>query len=337
MDAMMNRLGLQKKQLIIANIKVGIQAVKVAGEATKLAGEAAPVGYAIAAGADLAEGVLEVSAKVVEVAEMEKAWREYKKALDNPKSRKALRQTMRSNPTLSKYAMAWGAVEDGNPIAKEAMRRCGLNERTLAQPETNVGKVVEYLEMIYADDPVLLRAVPIKDDWHPGDVEFTFRSFLKFYRAALKDAKLADFDSSGLSGALGGYETAAENFAEEILKATKANADAVVANQKALEEASKAFRDAKEKWEKDGKTGDSPEYIKPDVIEMIEPDPAVYTRATDSATTCMQAFGRVKPLDTKGEAHSSFKSYVEAMEARACSARDQFDGAWDRQEWVAAV
>lgn len=335
MDAMMNRLGLQKKQVIIANIKVGIQAVKVAGEATKLAGQAAPVGFAISAGADLAESVLEVSAKVVEVIEMESAWRDYKKALENPKSRKAIRQTMRSNPTLSKYAMAWGAVEDGNPIAKEAMRRCGLNERTLAQPETNVGKVVEYLEMIYADDPVLLRAVPIKDDWHPGDIEFTFRSFLKFYRAALKDAKLAECDTSGPSGALGGYETAAEAFAQEILDTTKTNSEAVIANQKAMELASKTFRDAKAQWEKDGKQGDGPDYVKPERIAMIEPDAAVYTRATDAATVCMQAFGRIKPLDTSGEVHASFKTYAEAMEAKACIARDQFDGAWERQEWTA--
>lgn len=336
MDAMMNRLGLQKKQLIIANIKVGIQAVKVAGEATKLAGEAAPVGYAISAGADLAESVLEVSAKVVEVAQMEKAWREYKKALENPKSRKAIRQTMRSNPTLSKYAMAWGAVEDGNPIAQEAMRRCGLNARTLAQPETNVGKVVEYLEMIYADDPVLLRAVPVTDKWHPGDIEFTFRNFLKFCQAAVKEADLAELDTSGLSGALGGYETAAEAFAEEILKVTKANADAVVANQKAVEEARKAYRAAKAEWEKGGKEGEEPDYDAPEETRMQDPEPAVYARATDAATTCMQAFGRVKPMGTDGAPHASFKTYAEAMEAKACIARDQFDGAWERQEWLPA-
>ncbi|MEM1427827.1 MAG: hypothetical protein AAGG09_00035 [Pseudomonadota bacterium] len=336
MDAMMNRLGLQKKQVIIANIKVGIQAVKVAGEATKLAGQAAPVGYAVAAGADLAESVLEVSAKVVEIAEMEKAWKDYKKALENPQNRKAIRQTMRSNPTLSKYAMAWGAVEDGNAIAKEAMRRCGLNARTLAQPETNVNKVVEYLEMIYADDPVLLRAVPVSDKWHPGDIEFEFRSFLKFYRAAVTDAKLAEFDYSGVSGALGGYETAAEAFAAEILRATKANAAAVVENEKRQTEASTKFRSDKEEWEKAGKTGEEPDYEKPDLVAIIEPDRAIYIRAVDSATTCMQAFGRLKPLNADGEAHASFQTYADAMEAKASIARNGFDGTWDKQEWMPA-
>lgn len=335
MDAMMNRLGLQKKQTIIANIKVGIHAVKVAGEATKLAGEAAPVGFAISAGADLAESVLEVSAKVVEVVEMEKAWRDYKKALDNPKSRKAIRQTMRSNPTLSKYAMAWGAVEDGNPIAKEAMRRCGLNERTLAQAETNVDKVVEYLEMIYADDPVLLRAVPVTDKWHPGDIEFTFRSFLKFYRAATKDAKLAAFDFSGLSGALGGYETTAEAFASEILRATEANAAAVLSNDKAMEDARKAYQTAKDAWKAAGGEGESPDFTAPEVAPMTAPDPAVYSAATDAALVCMQAFGRLAPLDTSGEVHASFKTYAEAMEAKASIARTAFDGTWDRKEWEA--
>ncbi len=337
MDAMLNRLGLQKKQLVIANIKVGIQAVKVAGEATKLAGEAAPVGYAVAAGADLAESVLEVSVKVVEVAEMEKAWKDYKKALENPKNRKAIRAAMRSNPTLSKYAMAWGAVEDGNAVAKEAMRRCGLNARTLAQPETNVNKVVEYLEMIYADDPVLLRAVPVTDKWHPGDIEFEFRSFLKFYRAAIADAKLAEFDYSGVSGALGGYETCAEAFAAEILRVTKANSDAVVENEKRQKEASAKFRSAKETWEKDGKKGSAPDYEEPELVAILQPDQAIYIRAVDAATTCMQAFGRIKPLNTDSEAHESFKTYTDAMEAKASIARNSFDGTWDKQEWMPAT
>lgn len=340
-DAMLNRYGLQKKQVIQANIKVAIQAVKVAGEATKLAGEAAPVGFVVSAAADLAESVMEVSAKVVEVAEMQRAWVKYKKALENPQDRKAAREAMRSNPTLAKYAMAWGAVEDNNPMAKEAMRRCGLNEKTLAQRETNVGAVVEYLEMIYKDDPVLLRAVPINDKWYPGDPEVSFRSWQKFLQAALTKAKpaLKKLDVSGVSGSLGNYETAGEALIEAIKDAQEKNTKIALDNAKADREAREKFRSLYKEYEEKKKTDESleaPAFTEVVPTPYVEPEPALYRAAVDAATAGMVAFGKLKPLTDKGEPHTSFKTYCSAMEAKLRIARDGLDKSWDAREWLPA-
>jgi hypothetical protein len=100
--------------------------------------------------------------------------------------------------------MAYGALHDGNAIAREAMRRCNITEATLVQPETNVDKLVEYLETLYSDDPVIVKAVPVKNDWYPGEVELSYSSFSRFFYKATQDAnpKLGNNDVTAIKGAL---------------------------------------------------------------------------------------------------------------------------------------
>jgi hypothetical protein len=188
LDAMMSRYNLEGKQNIIADIKVGVKAVKVAGQATALS-PAAPIGLAISAGADVAEAAIDLGVAIADNVQAAQAWKIYKDALANPQNRKLARQALRKNPTLSKYAMAYGAVVEGNAMAKMAMNRCGLNDRTLAQADTNVSKVVDYLEQMYDQDPVIMHAVGIDNDWHPGDIELTYDSFCLFYLKATSKAK----------------------------------------------------------------------------------------------------------------------------------------------------
>lgn len=339
-DAIFNRYGLQKKQTIMANIKVALDAVKVAGEATKLAGQAAPAGFVITAAADSAEALMEVSAKVVEVAEMNKAWAVYKKALANPQDRKLAREAMRRNPTLSKYAMAWGAVEDGNPIAKECMRRCGLNERTLAQSNLQVGAVVDYLQTIYKEDPELLRSVVDEEKWHPGEVDFSFRSFLRFYQAAVKDAGLQAFDFSGVSAAMSAYEEAAEAFRAAQVDAQRENARIVKENAAALSAARKQRQADRKKHDQDRKAGKKPPalpaYADPDPMPYVEVEPTLMTAAVNAAGQAMVALGRLKPKTADGGVHTSFARYADAMAARARLARDDLDAEWEKQEWLPA-
>lgn len=304
LDAMMNRYGLEKKQTLQANINVAIDAIRVCGEACKLAGEAAPVGFVVVAAADTAAASFEVACEIFEIAQMEMAWRDYKKALANPKDRKAIRQTLRSNPTLAKYAMAYGAVEDNNPIAQEAMRRCGLNERTLAQRETNVGKVVEYLETVYRDDPVLLRAVPPKDAWHPsGEPQLTFRSWIAYYTAATTKAepKLAKSDVSKINALLDALSTANEAFETAVLEAKEAN------KSKSAEE-----------------LADAPEM----------PDPAVLSTAKSTAEKVRVAFSAFKSVGEDEKPHEEMARYVDAMSAKAKIQMDSIDKITTTQVWL---
>ncbi|MGF1445450.1 MAG: hypothetical protein ACFBRM_04545 [Pikeienuella sp.] len=347
MDAVLNRYGLQTQQVIRANIRVAIHAVKVAGEACKLAGEAAPAGYVVAAAADLAEASLDAAITVMDAAEMEKAWRDYKKALENPKDRKAIRKAMRSNPTLAKYAMAWGAVEDGNAIAQECMRRCGLNQLTLAQRETNVAQVVDYLEMVYKDDPVVLRAVPVKDDWHPGEMTVSFRGFMKFYRAAMTkaDPALKSLDVSAISGGLASYDAAGEALTQAIKDALDQNLKIVEENAKADQQARLEFRQKYEEFETEQKrqleagetvTVKAPVFEEPEPKPMIEVAPALYQAAVTAATETMGAFASLQPMTNANpsERHESFANYCETMEAKLRIARDGFDKTWREQGWL---
>lgn len=104
----------------------------------------------------------------------------------DPDNRKKVRAALRSNATLAKYALAWAATEARDPLAREAMRKCGLSDAVLADEDTNAQAVVEYLETLYDKDPVVLKASPVPSRWWPGKPELSARSWIKFLAAAEK-------------------------------------------------------------------------------------------------------------------------------------------------------
>ncbi|MEM6739028.1 MAG: hypothetical protein AAF646_02860 [Pseudomonadota bacterium] len=210
-DAMLNRKGLQTKQTMLAGIQVALDAAKVVAEVLALT-PAAPAAPIVKASIDVAEAAIELGDLIGTEAQLAAAWKIYQRAKDNPEDRYEARKAMRENPTLAKYAMAYASLQ-GDPIAVEGMRRCGLSKVTLANPETNVDKVVTYLETKYPDDPVLLRAVPVPDKWYPGPITLTPRCWMTFYHAATSTADLADTDDvSGIAGALALIAEAEEEF-----------------------------------------------------------------------------------------------------------------------------
>ncbi len=195
MDAMMNRRGLEISQNIQADIKVALQAAELVGAAMETAaasgvgGPVGAIGTAIKASAKGTQGLMQVAVTVKTEIDMARAWRTYKKALETPQDRKLARKALRDNPTLAKYAIAYGAVVDKNPVAQKALRRCGINAKTLADSGTNTKKVVEYLELIYKEDPVLLRSVPVKREWFPGNPDLTVTNFNRFFLMGTTKAK----------------------------------------------------------------------------------------------------------------------------------------------------
>ena len=69
------------------------------------------------------------------------------------------------------------------------MQKCGLTEEVLSNKNTNVQKVVTFLETLYPDDPVLLQPVDRPEEWYPGPVEFSSVSLAAFAGAAERAAK----------------------------------------------------------------------------------------------------------------------------------------------------
>ncbi len=280
-DAMLNRKGLQSKQLIMANITVAVDAAKVVAEVLALT-PAAPAAPVVIAAADLTAAAAETAEMIHTEVQLARAWKIYQAASANPADRYLARKATRENPTLAKYAMAWGA-KSGDPIAVEGMRRCGLNEHTLALPDTNVNKVVSYLEAKYSDDPVLLRAVPVKEEWHPGPVELNFRSWASFYQMAItKGGVSSDADVSAINAALGVLDTAEDGF------------------RKALDA---AFEDNAERSEEDVKA--NPGGPNKEAVLLIK------AALLKSST----ALGRYKPLNAENRPHKEMATYVDALVA----------------------
>jgi hypothetical protein len=208
-DAILNRYGLQKGQTIEADVIVLLKAVAVVAQVVKTAGgPVAPVGDAMLASTKVVEGAMDVAKTIKTEVEMAKAWKVYRRALDTPQDRKLARKALQTNPTLSKYAMAYGALVERNPVAIKVMKSCGLNEVTLGSAGTNVEKVVKYLETLYKEDPVLLRAVKVPGKWCPkGADQITVTAWVIAVEAAKKDTdpKLDKIDASAVTAALGEY------------------------------------------------------------------------------------------------------------------------------------
>ncbi|MEM7046291.1 MAG: hypothetical protein AAF442_01395 [Pseudomonadota bacterium] len=181
-----------KIHLTSAMIHMVCDAAKLAGAVITVAGVTAPIGTAIVKSAQTAQKICDYSKRAVTEAQMILAWRTYKQALAQKGNRKLIRKALRENPTLAKYAMAYGGLVEKNPVMMNLLNKIGLTDRFLTDPHADTHKVVMLLELIFADDPVLLRAIPIPMSWHPPiKLELTLATWLTYYHTALKDTKPA--------------------------------------------------------------------------------------------------------------------------------------------------
>lgn len=128
--------------------------------------------------------------KMQKEAAIAKGWALYKEARlpENKGDRKLARKAMRWNSTLSKCVLAYGIVKDGDPVAKEVARNCGLTPEILQDQSDVCQKVVSYFMSVYSDDPVVLHRIPIAKPWHPGTPELTLTSWIRFKAAAVAKA-----------------------------------------------------------------------------------------------------------------------------------------------------
>lgn len=201
-EAVRNRVHNSKVQLSQDVIQATFEMAKLVGAVASCSGLAAPVGQAIEKGATAGAAAAELLYEIHKEVELAAAWRVYQEALRTPGNRKAMRKSMRQNPTLAKYTMAYGALVARDAIAMEVVNRCGLSDKVLKNPKSNAHKVVQYMELKFPDDPILERCIPDPQDWHPGTVELTLRSFMLFEAAA---PDLEPGQGGGVEGMLSRY------------------------------------------------------------------------------------------------------------------------------------
>ncbi len=130
-------------------------------------------GKAVQATAAVASAVEAVVYELARRYDLEMAWVTYKKALIRKGSRKLGLIAIKKNPTLAKYAVAWGAVIRKDPLVGDFISKCGLDEHTLGDPNANVDKVVEYFEARFPDDNVVVGRQVVVTEWAPKPLELT--------------------------------------------------------------------------------------------------------------------------------------------------------------------
>jgi len=212
--AIQSRCTSSKIQVSYQAVRVVFDLVGISAESCRLA-DCTGAATGIAMGNNLAKALHDYGYKMHGEHQIDKGWKIYKEARANPGNRKLARKAMNWNSTLSKCVLAYGCVYDKDPIALEVVRKCGLTPEILADDKNVAQKVVCYFESLYSEDPKVLKAVPLKKDWHPGEPVLTLKSWLAFKSAALtkakplldpKSAKTAAIDTAlaGLQKACGG-------------------------------------------------------------------------------------------------------------------------------------
>lgn len=130
--------------------------IKMAAQAIQVGGGLLPsdhVGKLIESAAGIAEAVEDLIFDRIDADKVRDAWKITKYALDNPQDRKSNAKARRLNPTFAKYALAYGAMVEKDPVAREACAESGIDREALVDTGTNADSaarvLVQYLEVRY--------------------------------------------------------------------------------------------------------------------------------------------------------------------------------------------
>jgi hypothetical protein len=167
-----------------------IKAVQLVGNAMQLAAgtPVAAAGVIVESSAKAAAAAANTGFKLYTMAELERGWKATSAALLDPENRRLALKARADNPSLAKYSIAWGALEKGDPFARSLMGKIGLTEASLENRDTDVHKVVKYLETLYNEDSKLYRECAAVIDGIPVSPELTPESWQQIINAC-KGAK----------------------------------------------------------------------------------------------------------------------------------------------------
>lgn len=205
----------QAQQLAHYAAQAVFAATQLAAKIAELSGVAAPIAKGIEAGAVAAASLEEIIYKNVRAEELETAWKITVKALRNPSNRRLGLEARKLNGSLAKYTIAWGAVVKKDPLARNAMKSCNLNEAALNNPDSNVDKVVQYLETLYVDDPQLYRELETAPAWVSDDLSLSLSDWTRLKRRASAEGGLLSVETGKLSGLLAEIDALPEDVSWE--------------------------------------------------------------------------------------------------------------------------
>lgn len=151
--------------------------------------------------------LLEIVLEGRKAEELSQAWAAYRQALRNPGDRIQLREAIEKNSTLTKYALAYAALHDSDPLAKAGLAQVGLTEDVLRDPSAKVRDIVSYLEAVWSSDPTNMKKIYRPGDWQTdvsGDLSLAaWMSNMSAARGEkLGEDKAVNASSGAVEGAL---------------------------------------------------------------------------------------------------------------------------------------
>lgn len=198
-----------RKQSIHYNINAALDLINMIGAICESVGAAA-FGAGVVAGKliqGVASGAGALESAVYEInkrLDLNKAWEVYRTALENPENRRLGLIALKENPTLAKYAVAWGALVKKDPLVADFLNRCSMTAEELEDPKSKVSEVVKYLELRMPDDNVVVGREVVKSGWAPADnaIVLTASSWIAAKKLGETQARLEVQDTRDLEVAL---------------------------------------------------------------------------------------------------------------------------------------
>ena len=188
-------------------LQAAAEFIKMCGSLVECSGIAAIAGRATTVAAASAQTMESVLYEVRLRYNLEQGWKAYRRALLRPENRKLGLKATRDNPTLAKYAVAWGAVIRKDPLVADFISNTGLTEQALQEEGANINDVQRYLEARFSDDKVAVGRMVVSDDWAPSPLELTVVCWKTCVARALSKAELEPLSTDSVEACLVRVET----------------------------------------------------------------------------------------------------------------------------------
>jgi hypothetical protein len=185
-----NLIGNQEFELLKNSMAAAANGVRLVAA---IAATAEPRAAPVLPAASALQAAVTLTFQAYKMNELRKAWNATRKALADPTNRRLAHQARKMDPLLAKCSLAYGAIEERDPIAVGIAKKCGLSDESLRNETADVAKVKRYLDAKFPQDSGGVKTEGVREDWATKlpDPELT-----KIGVMAVYDAIAAQFTSS---------------------------------------------------------------------------------------------------------------------------------------------
>lgn len=204
LDSVKNFYSNKVQQQVFAGIELALQIVQLAGAVCASVPEpiTMAVGRALNAAAKAGEATRDLAQSGYNEKTLRKGWKVTLDAINNPGNRRMGLEALRRNSTLAVHSVAWAATTQGDSMAMEILRSCGVDAQTMADKDSDKDKVVEYLETLLHEDMQFKDVEKLNVNWAPTPLVASYVGWFTLKaRAREANPPLAETPTPGIDQA----------------------------------------------------------------------------------------------------------------------------------------